>query len=129
MPLHEILSSCMVENAPSSHATILPRFLSGAKRSSPYVKICGVTNPDDALAAIECGADALGFNLFPGSKRFLRLETARNWISDLPPEIARVAVGAQPRISHAQRLAGVGPFLCPPHPVPTWRPLHPPLSS
>src|SRR5258708_16134481 len=93
MPLHEILNTCMVDNAHSSHATILPRFLSGAKRSSPYVKICGVTNPDDALAAIECGADALGFNLFPGIKRFLRLYTATNCISVLPPEIARVAAG------------------------------------
>jgi len=100
--LHEILKTCMVDNAPNSHETILPRFLSGAKRSSPYVKICGVTNPDDALAAIECGADALGFNLFPGSKRFLRLETARNWISDLPPEIARVAVGVNPELSEAE---------------------------
>src|SRR5258708_22601505 len=105
MPLHEILSTCMVDNAHSSHATILPRFLSGAKRSSPYVKICGVTNPDDALAAIECGADALGFNLFPGSKRFLRLETPGNWISDLPPEIARVPVRGNPGISPAQSYA------------------------
>jgi phosphoribosylanthranilate isomerase len=92
----------MVDNAHSSPGTILPRFLSGAKRSFPYVKICGVTNPDDALAAIECGADALGFNLFPGSKRFLRLETGRNWISDLPPEIARVAVGVNPALSEAE---------------------------
>jgi len=96
----------MVDNGHSSHATILPRFLSGAKRPSPYVKICGVTNPDDALAAIECGADALGFNLFPGSKRFLRLETARNWISDLPPEIARVAVGVNPELSEAEAWLG-----------------------
>src|SRR5258708_13875497 len=110
MPLHEILSTCMVDNAHSSHATILPRFLSGAKRSSPYVKICGVTNPDDALAAIECGADALGFNLFPGSKRFLRLETARNWISDLPPEIARSAVRGRPEFSVAQDGSAARPF-------------------
>ena len=91
----------MVNKAASSYATLLPLFLSGAKRSSPYVKICGVTTPDDALAAIECGADALGFNLFPGSKRFLNLDAARDWISDLPPQIARVAVAVNPEFSEA----------------------------
>jgi phosphoribosylanthranilate isomerase len=102
VPLHESFATCMVDNTPSSQATLLPRFLSGAKSSSPYVKICGVTNPDDAFAAIECGADALGFNLFPGSKRFLPLESARNWISELPPQIARVAVGVNPGLSEAE---------------------------
>jgi phosphoribosylanthranilate isomerase len=102
LPLREILPICMVHNADCSHGTLLPRFLSGAKQSSPYVKICGVTNPDDAFAAIEYGADALGFNLFPGSKRFLNLEAARNWIADLPPRVARVAVGVNPEFSAAE---------------------------
>jgi phosphoribosylanthranilate isomerase len=70
--------------------------------SSPYVKICGVTNPEDAFAAIECGADAVGFNLFPGSKRFLRLESARHWIAALPAQIARVAVGVNPEVAEAE---------------------------
>ena len=92
----------MVHNAHCSHGTLLPRFLSGAKHSSPYVKICGVTNPDDAFAAIESGADALGFNFFPGSKRFLNLETARNWIAELPARVARVAVDVNPEFSVAE---------------------------
>jgi phosphoribosylanthranilate isomerase len=79
------------------------RFLSGTANPSPYVKICGVTNPDDALAAIESGADALGFNLYPNSKRFLRLETATDWIRELPAHIARVAVGVDPDFSDARR--------------------------
>lgn len=109
----------MVVNAHYSQGTLLPRFLSGAKRSSPYVKICGVTNPDDALAAIESGADALGFNLFPGSKRYLNLATARDWIAELPAPIARVAVGVNPEsfvaeawleggLFHALQLHGQG---------------------
>jgi phosphoribosylanthranilate isomerase len=71
-------------------------------RANPYVKICGVTNPEDAIAAIEAGADALGFNLFPDSKRFLALGSARDWISALPAQIARVAVGVNPGLGEAE---------------------------
>jgi phosphoribosylanthranilate isomerase len=92
----------MLEAINRSQAVALPDFLRGAVRSRPFVKICGVTNPDDALAAIESGADALGFNLFPGSKRFLQLDSAREWISALPPQIARVAVGVNPVLAEVE---------------------------
>jgi phosphoribosylanthranilate isomerase len=92
----------MPESTNGSEAIVFPRFLSGATHSSPYVKICGVTNPEDAVAAIEFGADALGFNLFPNSKRFLRPDSARDWISALPAQIARVAVGVNPGLAEAE---------------------------
>ena len=56
------------------------------------VKICGVTNREDALAAVALGADALGFNLFPGSKRFIELDREAAWILELPPFVTRVGV-------------------------------------
>ncbi|MCX6968285.1 MAG: phosphoribosylanthranilate isomerase [Verrucomicrobia bacterium] len=74
------------------------------------VKICGITNPQDALDAIEAGADALGFNGFPGSKRFLDLATASPWMAQLPPFVTRVAVLVNPTLAEAvavQRLPGV----------------------
>jgi len=40
------------------------------------VKICGVVTPADALAAVEAGADLIGFNFVPESKRFISLEEA-----------------------------------------------------
>jgi phosphoribosylanthranilate isomerase len=95
------LSKNMPDFTNRSEATALPAFLSGAMRSNPYVKICGITNPEDAFAAIEAGVDALGFNLFPGSKRFLALDAARDWISELPTQIARVAVGVDPELAEA----------------------------
>ncbi len=55
------------------------------------VKICGLTQPDDARLAIELGADALGFILEPASPRFIG-ETVPKWINELPPFPARVAV-------------------------------------
>lgn len=61
----------------------------------PRVKICGLTTREDAAAAIEFGANALGFNFFPGSKRYLATGS-REFISDLSAEIAKVAVLVNP---------------------------------
>lgn len=56
------------------------------------VKICGITNEADARAAIDAGADALGFNLWLGSKRHIVLDEHACWIAALPPFVTRVAV-------------------------------------
>jgi phosphoribosylanthranilate isomerase len=56
------------------------------------IKICGVTNPDDALAAIDAGADALGFNFYRSSKRFIELDVARQISDVVPAHVAKVGV-------------------------------------
>jgi phosphoribosylanthranilate isomerase len=56
------------------------------------VKICGITNLEDAEAAIAAGADALGFILFSGSKRFISMENAIRIVEALPPFVQTVAV-------------------------------------
>jgi phosphoribosylanthranilate isomerase len=69
------------------------------------VKICGITNAADALAAIDCGADALGFNFFPGSKRYLDIHSAESWLVELPAAVVKVAVLVNPTWAEAIKLA------------------------
>lgn len=56
------------------------------------IKICGVTRAEDALAAVRFGADALGFNFWPGSKRHVTPAVARGIIARLPPFVTAVGV-------------------------------------
>lgn len=56
------------------------------------VKICGLTNLDDTLDAIELGADYLGFVFYPESPRFLNPQEFAKFYVDIPTEIPKVGV-------------------------------------
>ncbi|HEX8373369.1 MAG TPA: phosphoribosylanthranilate isomerase [Chthoniobacterales bacterium] len=67
-------------------------------------KVCGITNPEDADFSIRAGADALGFNFFPGSKRYLELDKEREWLAKIPETVLRVAVVVNPTREEALAL-------------------------
>lgn len=56
------------------------------------IKICGITHPDDARAAVDAGADLIGLNFVPGSPRCLDLRTAEAICGRVGGEVERVAV-------------------------------------
>lgn len=60
------------------------------------VKICGLTGLEDALVCAEAGAEAIGINFFPKSKRFHPLDQAASWLADVPRSLTRVAVLVNP---------------------------------
>jgi len=60
------------------------------------VKICGITRAEDAHAAIEAGADLLGFNTWTGTKRHIDLEKNAEWLAALPALKIALLVNATP---------------------------------
>jgi phosphoribosylanthranilate isomerase len=57
-----------------------------------WVKVCGITNLEDAQAAVNAGADAVGFVLYEGSQRSIGSEAVRKIVNELPSAVEKVGV-------------------------------------
>ncbi len=70
------------------------------------VKVCGVTNVEDALAALDAGADLLGFNFYARSPRYVSPAEARKIIEQLPEGVSCVGVFVnEPSPADVERIA------------------------
>jgi phosphoribosylanthranilate isomerase len=74
------------------------------------VKICGITRPDDAMAAVAAGVDALGFVFWPGSPRFIDPYRARAIVSLLPAFVTPVGVFVNQPPEYVRGVAGLVPL-------------------
>lgn len=75
------------------------------------IKICGITSYDDALAAVDAGADMLGFNFYPGSPRYISPQAAGRVIERLRAArapVAMVGVFVDEKVEAIRRVVEVG---------------------
>ena len=76
-----------------------------------FVKICGITNMDDALAAVAAGADLLGFNFYKPSPRYITPQHAREIVRRFPTGVLKVGVFVNEELAEVQTImteAGLG---------------------
>jgi phosphoribosylanthranilate isomerase len=89
-----------------------------------WVKICGMTNLEDALVAVEAGADAVGFVFYEKSPRCVSVETVTEIVAKLPESIETVGVfSGEPREVEMALHSGVDAAQT--YPRPLSGPLHP----
>jgi len=69
------------------------------------VKICGLTNYDDAMYAVDAGADALGFVFYKKSPRYISFEDTAKIIEKLPPFIQKVGLFVEHSIDDINKFA------------------------
>lgn len=72
------------------------------------IKICGITNLDDARAAVDMGADILGFNFYPQSPRCIESDKAEQIINKLPSFIDTAGVFVNATVQDIRKLTNPG---------------------
>ena len=76
----------------------------------PKIKICGFTRPQDAQAAAELGADAVGLVFYAQSKRCVDAAQAAEIAAALPPQVAKVALFVNESAEQIRRILGAVPI-------------------
>jgi phosphoribosylanthranilate isomerase len=74
------------------------------------IKICGITNVDDALAAIDAGADAIGLNFYRGSKRCIAADEARRVVEAIGDSVEVIGVFVHAPADEIHRIGASTPL-------------------
>lgn len=72
------------------------------------VKICGITQGEQAQQIVELGTDAIGVNFWPQSKRYIPFDQARPWLEDLQSKVTRIGVFVNPDADEVTRILTSG---------------------
>ena len=70
------------------------------------IKICGVTNLEDAKVCAELGADMIGLNFYPQSARYIRPQQAREILEAMPHGVRAVGIFVDPTAGEVRSIAG-----------------------
>lgn len=76
----------------------------------PKIKICGFTRPQDAQAAAELGADAVGLVFYAKSKRCVDAAQSAEIVAALPPQVVKVALFVNESAEQIRRILGAVPI-------------------
>src|SRR5258708_4653021 len=76
----------LAESSPST------RVMSSLRDIAFVIKICGITNEEDARVALDAGANALGFNFYTGSPRYITLARAREIVKAVHRPFLKIGV-------------------------------------
>src|SRR5216684_3679942 len=82
----------IAQNSKALRYSVVPSQFPCFRFCMTYVKICGITNLEDALMSIEAGANALGFNFSRPSPRYIEPQAARKIIDQLSADVLTVGV-------------------------------------
>lgn len=74
------------------------------------IKICGITNEADLAATVDAGADAIGFNLFAGSPRFVETDLAGKLVRQVPAFVTTVGLFVNAEAAHVNDVCSRVPF-------------------
>ena len=72
-----------------------------------FVKICGITDLEDAQLAVNCGADAIGFIFHPASPRHVQYESIRSWSKDISDSVLKVGVFVEQSIAEIEDIMSI----------------------
>jgi phosphoribosylanthranilate isomerase len=84
--------------------------MDSANNTRFVIKICGIANPEDGVAAADAGASAVGLNFYPRSPRYVSLGKAREIAAALPSSVLRVGIFVNPAWDDLVRTAASVPL-------------------